>query len=100
MEALHRFHGSEQGMPEGPISLAAHRLDCGFHFWFDLFSFLDAYSRYHQIFMSKEDEENTSFINPCGTYCFVCMPFGLKSAGSTFARVVQIGFEPQMHRNI
>ena len=28
------------------------------------------------------------------------MPFGLKGAGSTFARVVQIGFEPQLHRII
>ena len=61
---------------------------------FDLLSFLDAYSGYHQIFMSKEDEEKTSFITPCGTYCLVCMPFGLKSVGSTFARAVQIGFEP------
>ena len=26
--------------------------------------------------------------------------FGLKSAGSTFARAVQIGFEPQLHRNM
>lgn len=50
--------------------------------------------------MSKEDEEKTSFITPCGMYCFVRMPFGLKSVGSTFARVVQIGFEPQLHRNI
>lgn len=65
----------------------------------DLLSFLDAYSGYHQIFMSKEDEEKTAFITPCGTYCFVGMPFGLKSAGSTFARAVQIGFESQLHRN-
>ena len=50
--------------------------------------------------MSKEDEEKTSFITPCGMYCFVRMPFGLKSAGSTFARAVQIGFEPQLHRDI
>src|SRR3990170_3107535 len=28
------------------------------------------------------------------------MPFGLKSAGSMFARAVQIGFETQLHRNI
>ena len=28
------------------------------------------------------------------------MPFGLKSVGSTFARAVQIGFQPQLHRNI
>src|SRR5215216_110931 len=66
----------------------------------DFLSFLDAYSGYHQIFMSKEDEEKTSFITPCGTYCFVRMPFRLKSAGSTFARAVQIGFEPHLHRNI
>ena len=36
----------------------------------DLLSFLDAYSGYHQIFISKEDEEKTSFITPCGTYHF------------------------------
>ena len=60
----------------------------------DLLSFLDAYSGYHQIFMTKEDEEKTTFITPCGTYFFLRMPFGLKSAGSTFARAVQIGFEP------
>ena len=28
------------------------------------------------------------------------MPFGLKIAGSTFARAVQIRFEPQLHRNM
>ena len=66
----------------------------------DLLSFLDAYSGYHQIFMTREDEEKTTFITPCGTYCFLRMPFGLKSAGSTFARAVQIGFEPQLHRNM
>ena len=45
----------------------------------DLLSFLDVYSRYHQIFMSKEDKEKTAFITPCGTYCFVRISFGLKS---------------------
>src|SRR5213592_804102 len=54
----------------------------------DLLSFLDAYSGYHQIFMAKEDEEKTAFITPYGTYCFLRMPFGLKS------------FEPQLHRNV
>ena len=28
----------------------------------DLLSFLDAYSGYHQIFMTREDEEKTAFI--------------------------------------
>jgi hypothetical protein len=66
----------------------------------DLLFFLDAYSGYHQIFMAKEDEEKTAFITPCGMYCFVCIPFRLKSVGSTFARAVQIDFKPQLHRNI
>ncbi|SPT21169.1 unnamed protein product [Triticum aestivum] len=52
------------------------------------------------IFMAEEDEEKTAFITPCGTYCFVRMPFGLKNAGSTFARVVHIALEPQIHRNV
>ena len=47
-----------------------------------------------------KDEEKTAFITPCGTYCFLRMPFRLKSVGSTFARAVQIGFEPQLHRNM
>src|SRR5215216_2635471 len=50
--------------------------------------------------MSKEDEEKTSFITSYGTYCFMRMPFGLKSVGSTFEGAVQIGFESQLHRNI
>ena len=50
--------------------------------------------------MTKDDEENTAFITPCGMYYFVQMPLGLKSDGSTFARAVQIGFEPQLHRNM
>ena len=66
----------------------------------DLLSFHEPYSGYHQIFMTKEDEEKTTFITPCGTYCFLRMPFGLKSVGSMFARAVQIGFEPQLHRNM
>jgi hypothetical protein len=46
----------------------------------DLLCFLDAFSGYHQINMAKEDKEKTSFITPCGVYCYVYMPFGLKNA--------------------
>jgi hypothetical protein len=65
----------------------------------DLLCFLDAFSDYHQIKMEKEDEEKTSFITPCGVYCYVCMPFVLKNVGATFQRLVRKALGAQMGRN-
>ena len=44
-----------------------------------ILSFLDAYSGYHQIAMKVSDQLATSFITPYGLYCYVTMPFGLKT---------------------
>jgi hypothetical protein len=52
-------------------------------------SFLDCYSRYHQISLTKEDEEKTTFITPFGAFCYTSMPFGLKNAGATYQRAIQ-----------
>ena len=49
-------------------------------------SFLDAYSSYHQIAMSAEDQLATSFITPFGAFCYSSMPFGLKNASAAFQR--------------
>jgi hypothetical protein len=50
----------------------------------DLLCFLDAYSGFHQIPMSREDEEHTAFIIVDDLFCYVFMPYGLKNVLSTF----------------
>jgi hypothetical protein len=58
----------------------------------DLLSFLDAYSRFHQIQMAKEDREHTAFVTVDGLYCYVVMPYGLRNALSTFVRAMSKTF--------
>jgi hypothetical protein len=50
----------------------------------DLLCFLDTYSGFHQILMSREDEEQTALIIVYGLFCYVCMPYGLMNALPTF----------------
>ncbi|RVX19341.1 Retrovirus-related Pol polyprotein from transposon opus [Vitis vinifera] len=59
-----------------------------------MLSFLDAFSRYHQIPMSSDDEEKTAFITPHNLYCYRVMPFGLKNAGATYQRLMTKIFKP------
>jgi len=55
---------------------------------------------YHQIRLSKEDEEKTSLTTPFRTYCYTKMPEGLKNVGSTFARMTKAVLERQLQKNI
>ncbi|GJW41350.1 reverse transcriptase domain-containing protein [Tanacetum coccineum] len=48
--------------------------------------FLDAYKGYHQIQMSKKDEEKTALHTDEGVFCYTKMPFRLKNAGATYQR--------------
>ena len=55
---------------------------------YELLSFLDCYSGYHQISLKEEDQIKTSFITPFGAYCYKTMSFGLKNAGATYQRAI------------
>jgi hypothetical protein len=54
----------------------------------DLLYFLDAYSGFHQLPMSREDEKNITFITVDGLFCYVSMSYGLKNALPTFVRAM------------
>jgi hypothetical protein len=58
----------------------------------DLLSFLDAYSGFHQIQMSRQDKKHTAFVTVDGLYCYVVMPYGLKNALPTFVRAMSKTF--------
>ena len=65
-----------------------------------LMSFMDAFSGYNQILMHPEDQEKTSFMTSRGIYCYKVMPFGLKYAGSTHQRLVNMMFADQIGRTM
>ncbi|RVW72168.1 Retrovirus-related Pol polyprotein from transposon 17.6 [Vitis vinifera] len=48
------------------------------------YCFLDGYSGYFQIEIDVEDQENTTFTCPFGTYAYRRMPFSLCNAPATF----------------
>ena len=55
----------------------------------DLLSFLDAYSGFHQIQMSREDRKHTAFVTVDGLYCYIVMPYGLRNALPTFVQAMK-----------
>ena len=53
-----------------------------------LFSFMDGFSEYNQIWMVFEDQEKTTFVTMWGTFYYKVMPFGLKNVGATYQRAI------------
>jgi hypothetical protein len=49
----------------------------------ELLSFPDVYSSYHQISLTIDNEEKTTFTTPFGMFCYTKMAFGLKNRGAT-----------------
>ena len=50
--------------------------------------------------MYSPDAEKATFITPHGLYCYNVMPFGLKSAGATYQRLVTKIFRPLMGKTM
>lgn len=57
---------------------------------------MDAYSDYNQIRVHELDQENTTFINNRGLYCYKVLPFGLKNIGPIYWRLVNTIFVRQI----
>ena len=65
-----------------------------------LLSFIDALSSYNQIRMHEDNQEKTSFVTSQGLFCYKVMPFDLKNAGTTYQRLMNKMFAPQIERNV
>jgi hypothetical protein len=65
-----------------------------------LLSFLDCYSGYYHIALKEEDQIKTAFITPFGAYAYTTISFGLKSAGATYQRAIQLCLADQLHRSV
>ncbi|XP_062013814.1 uncharacterized protein LOC133730196 [Rosa rugosa] len=60
----------------------------------ELLSFMDGTAGYHQIPVAEEDRHKTAFCCPgfAGVFEYVVMPFGLKNAGATYQRAMNLIF--------
>ena len=61
---------------------------------------MDAFSGYNQIRMHEDDQEKTSFVTSQGLFCYRVMSFGLKNAGTTYQRLMNRMFAPQIGRYV
>ncbi|KAJ8759780.1 hypothetical protein K2173_009881 [Erythroxylum novogranatense] len=64
------------------------------------YCFLDGYAGYNQIPIMVEDQENTTFTCPYGTFAFRRMPFGLCNAPATFQRCMMAIFSDMVENGL
>jgi hypothetical protein len=57
-----------------------------------LLCFLDVYFGFHQIPLTREDKEHTTFLTVDGLFFYVSMPYGLKKALPSFVRAMHKTF--------
>jgi hypothetical protein len=52
------------------------------------------------ITLKEKDQIKIAFITPFRAYIYTTMSFGLKNAGATYQRVIQLCLANQLHRNV
>jgi hypothetical protein len=62
-----------------------------------VFSFMDEFLGYNQIQIKPEDQHNTVFNCPWGTFSYRKIPFGLKNIRETFQRAMTFAFHNIKH---
>eukprot|EP00253_Pinus_taeda_P034607 PITA_34607 len=60
-------------------------------------SLLDGFLGFNQILVHPDDQDKTAFTTPWGTFKYVKMHFGLKNAGATFQRAMDIAFAKEIY---
>jgi hypothetical protein len=87
-------------LPEGPLRLPHIDQVIDSTAGCVLLSFLDCYSGYHEIALKEEDQIKMVFITPFGAYAYTTISFGLKNAGATNQRAIQLCLTDQLHHNV
>ena len=60
----------------------------------EMYSFIDEFSGYHQIRITKEDRHKfTTFVTESGCFQYIVMPFGLRNAPTIFSSIVVAAFK-------
>nr|GEZ39325.1 reverse transcriptase domain-containing protein [Tanacetum cinerariifolium] len=66
----------------------------------EYYYFLDGFSSYFQIPIDPQDQENTTFTCPYGTFTYRRMPFGLCNAPGTFQRCMMAIFYDMIEKTM
>ncbi|GJU71897.1 ribonuclease H-like domain-containing protein, partial [Tanacetum coccineum] len=66
----------------------------------EYYCFLDGFSGYFQIPIDPQDQENTTFTCPYGTFAYRRMPFGLCNAPGTFQRCMMAIFHDMIEETM
>ena len=66
----------------------------------EMYSFMDGFSRYHQIRIVKEDRHKTTIVTEWGCFQYTVMPFGMKNAPAIFSWVVVVVFKDFIQKSL